>query len=351
MRAVVIARRPVLIACLLLAGCAPGASAHRPPGTQEDLTFTRTTPLARDEELARRALTPLTYEAIRQRMGATGIGLRESAVDLSKERFSVYVPGGAAPPRGWGLIVYVAPWPEPTRPRRWRPPLDRHALVFVSAERSGNESGILDRRLPLALLAHENVRARLPIDPERVYVAGFSGGGKVALAAALAYPDVFRGALLDAGSERIDGSAGIYVPPADLFRRFQRSRVVYATGEHDELNVRSDRDSRASLEERCVLDVEVQVARRLGHEPLDPAALDRALDALDRRRRLDGGALDRCNDRLAREVSSALARAEDAIRRGDRERATALLKDVDARYGGLAAPPILELEARRRAMP
>ncbi len=337
--------------CAVLGACAPGAGAHRPPGSQEDLTFSLVSPLASDGEMARRMLTPLTYAAIQQRLSASGTTLRTNPIDLSKERFSVYVPGGAPPPRGWGLLVYVPPWSEPTRPRRWRPALDRHALVFVAAERSGNDFDVLGRRLPLALLAYENVRARLPIDPERVYAGGFSGGGKVALAAALAYPDVFRGALLNAGSERIDGSAGIYLPPADLFRRFQRSRLVYATGEKDEFNVRSDGDSRASMQDLCVLDVEVLVAPRLGHEPLDAGALDRALDALDRRRPAGAAALERCNGRLAKEVSSALAEAEEAIRRGDRDRALARLKAADARYGGLAAPAILDLETRRRAMP
>jgi pimeloyl-ACP methyl ester carboxylesterase len=347
------ARAPLRAAflCAVLGACAPGAGPQRPPGSQEDLTFSLRSPLASDDELARRALTPLTYAALQQWLSASGTTLRRDPVDLSKERFSVYVPGGAPPPRGWGLLVYVPPWSEPTRPQRWRPALDRHALVFVAAERSGNDSDLLGRRLPLALLAYENVRARLPIDPERVYVGGFSGGSKVALAAALAYPDVFRGALLDAGSERIDGAAGIYVPPADLFRRFQRSRLVYATGEKDDFNVRSDADSRASMEDRCVLDVDLRVEPRLGHEPLDAAALARALGALDRRRRVDAAALERCNGRLAKAVASALAEAEEAIRRGDRDRALARLKAADARYGGLAAPAIVDLDARRRAMP
>ncbi len=338
----------VLAACALLAGCAPRADS-RPPGMQEDVTFTRDSPLATGDEIARRTLTPLTYAALEVRLDAQRKAL-ETAVDLPKERFSVYVPGGAPPPSGWGLLVYVPPWPDPTRPVRWRPALDRHALVFVAAERSGNDADVLSRRLPLALVAYENVRARLPIDPERVYVGGFSGGGKVALAAALAYPDVFRGALLDAGSERIDGEAGFYIPPADLFHRFQRSRLVLATGAGDEFNLRNDAESRASLEDRCVLDVEVMVAPRLGHEPLDASALDKALDALDRRRP-DRRGLERCNARLDREVASALDEAESAIARGDRDRALARLKSADARYGGLAAPRILELEARRRAMP
>lgn len=51
---------------------------------------------------------------------------------------------------------------------------------------------------------------------------GFSGGSRVAEIAALAYPDVFRGAILNAGADPIDGQDGIDKPPADLLRAFQR---------------------------------------------------------------------------------------------------------------------------------
>ncbi len=334
----------------LLAGCAPRARAPFAAGSQDEVAFTAYSTLATDAEIARRVLSPLTYDLVRRQLAASGRSLRERAVDLATERFSVYVPAGAPPPGGYGLLVFVWPASEPPRLRRWRLPLDRHGLVFVCARNAGNESAILDRRLPLAVLAAENVRARLPIDPERVYVGGFSGGARVALVAALAYPDVFRGALLEAGSDPIDGEKGIYVPPADLFRRFQRSRVVYATGAQDEDALQSEDASRASLRDRCVLDLDVLVAPRLGPEPLDALTLDRALDALDRRSP-DAGALVACNARLGREVASRLADAEAALARGDREGALARLKAIDARYGGLASPGIVELEARRRAAP
>jgi hypothetical protein len=72
---------------------------------------------------------------------------------------------------------------------------------------------------------------------------------------ALAYPDVFHGALLNAGSDPIGGEAGIYLPPAELFHRFQQTRLVYVTGESDELNLRDDQISRGSMRDWCVLDI------------------------------------------------------------------------------------------------
>ena len=331
----------------LAAACAHEPARPGPAGTAlDDAIFTAYSPLSRAEEIARRTLSPLVLAAGQRALAAGGRALVEQQIDLSTERFSVYVPAGDPPPQGYGLLVFVAPWQEASRPRRWRPPLDRHGIVFVAAAGAGNGEAILDRRLPLALLAWENVRVRWPIDPERTYVGGMSGGARVAEAVALAYPDVFRGALLHAGSDPLGGEAGHYLPPADLFRRFQATRLVFVTGAHDEENLDADRVSRSSMHEWCVFDVAVERPRRLAHEPLDAASLDRALQALDRRGPVDPGERARCEARIARELSERIGEVRAALARGDRRAARDRLEALDARYGGLAAPSSLELAAR-----
>lgn len=318
-----------------------------PPATQEqDVVFTRYSPLSRNEEIARRLLPPLTFRSGQQAMAARGEAFAEQPVDLANERFAVYVPAGTPPQRGYGLFVFVSPAPQAVQPRRWRAPLDRHRLIFVTAARSGNEAAVVERRIPLALLAYENVRARYPVDPDRVYVGGLSGGSRVAEKIALAYPDVFRGALLNAGSEPLGGERGMYLPPRDLFEKFQRSRLVFVTGADDQGNLEDDQITQASMKDWCVFDVDVQVAPRLGHQALDAASLDRALDALDERSPPDPERLARCNSRVHGELEGKLAEAEAAISRGDRDAARGQLRAIDARYGGLAAPEILELDTR-----
>lgn len=333
-----------------LGGCAQVALAQRPSGSLlQDVTFSRYSPLSRNAEIARRTLTPLTFRAAQQALLARGQTLREQPIDLAREKFTVYVPAAAPPKSGYGLLVFVAPWPEATRPNFWRPPLDRHGLIFVAAENSGNEVKVLDRRMPLALLAYENVRARYPLDPKRVYVGGLSGGSRVAEMTALGYPDVFRGALLNAGSEPIGGEQGMYLPPAELFEKFQQTRLVYVTGSQDDLNLHDDLISRDSMREWCVFNVEVREAPRLGHEPLDASSLNRALDALEQPSAVDAGKLLQCNASLQRELSSRLAEAEAAIARGDRRDARARIMAIDARYGGVAGKAILELDAKLAA--
>ena len=331
---------------LSAATCAHEQAPSGPAGTGlGGEVFTRYTPLSRAAEIARRTLTPLTVLHAEKAVEARGQALVEQQIDLARERFSLYVPAGSPPEHGYGLLVFVAPWSETTEPRRWRAPLDRHGLVFVAATGSGNETSILERRLPLALLAYENVRARYPLDPERIYVGGLSGGSRAAEVAALAYPDVFRGALLNAGSDPIGGERWRFLPPADLFHRFQETRLVYVTGDEDEVNLADDRVSQASMHEWCVLDVAIQHPRHKGHETLDPVSLDRALEALDQRKPDPEGRA-RCNARIERELAAKLAEVEAALSRGDRQAARAKLRAVDQRYSGLAAPASLELEAR-----
>ena len=335
-------------ALLLLLGACVRQPMAAPRAQTRDVIFTGYSPLSRTAEIGRRTLTPLTYRLGKIALAASGNVLREQQIDLPNEKFALYVPATPPPKDGFGLLVFVSPVPEPVRPVLWREALDRHDLILVSPANAGNDTSVLDRRLPLALLAYENVRALHPLDPKRVYVGGFSGGSRVAEVAALAYPDVFRGALLEAGSDPIGGEAGIYLPPAELFRQFQATRLVYVTGEKDQVNLLDDQASRTSMKDNCVFDIEVLVARRLGHDLLDPANLGRALDALDKRSPIDPAELERCNARVRRELDARLAEVEAAIARGDRDRALGLLRAIDGRYGGLAAPAILDLAVRLR---
>ena len=316
------------------------------PGTQSgllrDVVFTDYTPLSSNLELARRLLTPLNAASLPGRLASSGKTLAEQPIELSAERFIVYVP--PTPPReGYALLAFVPPWPQASLPRGWAAALDRQGVIFVSAARSGNEESVLARREPLALLGAHNIMQRYRVDPGRVYVGGFSGGARVAMRLALAYPDFFRGAILNAGSDPI-GSADIPLPPSDLFERFQSStRLVYLTGEHDDPHVADDAVSVQSMRHWCVFDLESFTIPRAGHEVADAAALSRALEALRARARPDAAKLARCRAALRTELAKGFERIDALIAGGRSRDAEPLLRTLDERFGGLAAPHSLEL--------
>jgi pimeloyl-ACP methyl ester carboxylesterase len=309
----------------------------------KDVTFADASAAASSAELARRLLTPLAYRRVAPHIGDA----RAMPLDVAKERFAVYVPEGAPPPNGYAVLVFIPPWSEAALPRDWPRILDRHGMIFVSAANSGNDADTLDRRIPLALLGYENIRRRYPIDANRVYVGGLSGGSRVALRVALAYPDLFRGALLTAGSDPVGGNNGLMIPPADLFRRFQDStRVVFLTGERDEVNVHNDLVAAKSLRAWCALDQETLTMPRRGHEIADAAGLERALRELEKPAPSDPLDLASCRAGIEQKLAADVADAEAAADRGENEQAVDAMNAIDARYGGLAADALAGIERR-----
>ncbi|KZC35493.1 UNVERIFIED_ORG: hypothetical protein RHOFW104R5_29520 [Rhodanobacter sp. FW104-R5] len=342
-RSIALLRSLLLVASAMVAAAPPLAAT----GLQQAARFADTTPLADSTELARRLLTPLSFQRLQRYLAAHAGTMRTQPLDPAQEKFAVHVPAGAPPAEGYGLLVFVPPWPQAALPQGWTQALDRHGLIFVSAANSGNAADVMDRRVPLALLAWANIRGRYPLDPARVYVGGFSGGSRVALRIALAYPDVFRGVLLEAGSDPI-GEPPVSLPPADLFRRFQQdTRLVYLTGGQDEAHLRMDVTSRQSMQEWCVAGGETVAMPWRGHEIAEPAALGHALDALARPAAADAGKLAACRARNDRALSSRLAEVAATLAHGAR----AQLDAIDSRYGGLAAAALLEWAARLDAKP
>ncbi len=334
----------VLLAALALLLLAP-QEACAESGLLRDVVFTDYTPLSSNPELARRALTPLTAARLPRRLASSGKAFAEQPIDLSTERFVVYVPA-SPPPHGYALLAFVPPWPEASLPRGWPSALDRQGVIFVSAARSGNDESVLARREPLALLAAYNIMQRYPVDPEHVYVGGFSGGARVAMRLALAYPDLFRGAFLNAGSDPI-GSADIPLPPRDLFQQFQSStRLVYLTGDRDDLHVADDAVSVQSMRHWCVFNLESFTTLLVGHTVADATALSRALDALRGRAAPDANKLARCRSALDMELTKSFERLEALIAGGRNQDAEQLLRKLDERFGGLAAPRSIELSQK-----
>lgn len=322
------------ISCCLLALvlALPAQAQSQAQGLQAGITFSQSTPLASDAELLHRIVTPIKAAPARNIAGLLQ--------DVSHETFAVSVPP-TKPASGYGLLVFVPPWDHSKMPEGWQDPLDDHGMIFVSADQSGNDKQVRTRRMPLAIIAAENIMRQYPVDPSRVFVAGFSGGAQVALRLALAYPDVFRGAILNSGSELI-GTADVPLPSTDLFHEFQtRSHIVYTTGDLDLQPYSKERGSVASLTDFCVAQITEITMWHKSHETADESDFSKALDALLAPAPPDSMA--DCRARLDVDVQTGLQKVESLIAAGDKAGAQSLLLDIDAKYGGLAAPKSVAL--------
>ena len=161
--------------------------------------------------------------------------------DIFKERFQLIIPESYSVRTNWGLFVWVSPGNSPKIPHDWEVALAGQKLLFIGAYNAGNERNAFDR-FRLAVDASHNIRQRFHVDPKRVYISGFSGGGRVASMLAVTYADIFTGAIpicgVDFYTDLPAGDGGTfgrsYIPDPSL-AALARNRGHFAliTGESD----------------------------------------------------------------------------------------------------------------------
>jgi pimeloyl-ACP methyl ester carboxylesterase len=166
------------------------------------------------------------------------------AYDIAKERFFVNVPAEYEPSGQWGVIVWSNAGRGGGGPKDFVEAAAKRKLIWVSPSNAGNDRGV-GARIGLALDAVFNLRQRYALDEKRTFIAGVSGGGKVSQMAAMAYPDVFDGAICCVGANwyrdiAVPGKANtawpatFHKPPAQFFAE-SRDHVAFVliTGEKD----------------------------------------------------------------------------------------------------------------------
>lgn len=330
-----------LLPTLLLCLASGSGDAGEPVGERRGVILSQPSPLAERAAFLDRALMPTTVDRMHRFERQSGQQATPVSLAAGDELADAYVPPNA-PARGYGVLVFVPPTPEWPVPRDYRKTLDAHGIIWIAARRSGNRQSVYDRRMPLALHALAWVEQRYPVDPDRRYIAGFSGGGRVAQRIALAWPDVFSGALLIAGSDPF-GENGTVLPDRALFARFQdHSRIVFATGMQDPPNRTHDQRTRETMTAFCVAHQFRHLQSRTDHWIPGKRGFARALRDLDTPRDPPPGQA-ACREALLAEVDAALAEVRALADAGRRVEAGERLAEVERRYGGLAAPASVQL--------
>jgi predicted esterase len=168
----------------------------------------------------------------------------EKDYDLSAESFEVNVPDSYKPGDGWGLFVWVSPGGRGNLHEGWRDVLQKHKLVWIGPNKIGNERAIWCR-MGLAIDAVHNMKKIYNIDPNRVYIAGASGGGRISSMLGVCYPDVFKGGMYIIGcnyyremtAPNTGGKVwhrGYAPPPAEILNQAKKNvSHVLLTGETD----------------------------------------------------------------------------------------------------------------------
>ena len=107
----------------------------------------------------------------------------------------------------------------------------------------------------------------------------------------------------------------------------------------------NDRESLDSMRQWCVFGVDAVSEPGIGHAMATPAALARALALLDGAKPSDPARLSACRSAIDTELQTRLQSVASLLAAGETLKAQQQLQQLDAHYGGLAAPRSVELAA------
>lgn len=113
--------------------------------------------------------------------------------DATRVKYFLHKPAKYDPKKAWPLILAISP--TPVGGMMFLPfatAAAKHDFFFACPNEAGNESNT-ETRGQKALDTLFDVRAKFNIDPEQIYVTGFSGGSRMASGMVLAFPGLFAG--------------------------------------------------------------------------------------------------------------------------------------------------------------
>ena len=225
--------------------------------------------------------------------------------DLKDETFEVYVPPDYTGKEPYGLLVWVNPGPSGRVHEPWTKVLDKHKVIWVGADNSGNNrAGWV--RLGMALDAAQHMPSAYNIDKDRIMVSGASGGGRCASMLDVAYPEVFTGGgiyVIGCNFYRIveitpptPGKPGTYYrrnfakPKGKLWDLATRNRShVFLTGDSDGNREQTEAYYNAAKKDGFKHVTYIQVPG-MGHSSPDAEWFEKAIVALEEGRRAAAGA-------------------------------------------------------------
>lgn len=189
--------------------------------------------------------------------------------------WKMYVPETYDADKPAGLMVYVSPGKKGTMPRKWRSVIDDENLIWISANKSGNEIAP-SRRLLYAVLGPQIASQNYEIDKDRIYLSGFSGGGKMASIVSIDFAHLFKGAIYICGALHWEKD------PPNLFEQIKANRYVFLSGDND-FNLESTMVVYRQYKKAGLSNVTMIRIRGMGHDNPDTKGFRKAINYLDGR--------------------------------------------------------------------
>ena len=117
-----------------------------------------------------------------------------SGYDSTAQTYELYVPKSLKKGESPGLILFISPGDGSTGLESLRKVCDDQKLIFASPHGAGNNTDTR-KRVRIVLDVLDDLRREYRVDPDRTYIAGFSGGGRIACAIGYSLPEYFGGVI------------------------------------------------------------------------------------------------------------------------------------------------------------
>jgi dienelactone hydrolase len=112
--------------------------------------------------------------------------------DSKTQTYDLFVPARKGAKTPLPLILYLSPGKDSGSGKVFARLAQARGLLYAAPLNAGNDCPSRQRvRIILDVL--DDVRRQFPVDPDRTYIAGFSGGGRIACEIAFALPELFGG--------------------------------------------------------------------------------------------------------------------------------------------------------------
>jgi len=185
--------------------------------------------------------------------------------DSRKQRYQLFVPKDYDAKEAWPLVVFISPGDDPLGWRFWQKPCQDLGMLFCAPYGAGNAVPV-DQRTRMVLDVFDDVRRRYQVDPDQTYIAGFSGGGRMACALAFALPEYFGGVVPVCGTNPLNKI------PALRHRVRDRLSVAFVTGSGD-FNRKENEDYMFPYFQDVGIRSRLWVVPKMGHSVPGPDVL------------------------------------------------------------------------------
>lgn len=133
-----------------------------------------------------------TFVASKQSLADPPAKLAGDGYDSTKQTYELFVPERKDPKKPLPAILFVSSGDEPSGWKSFETVCKDKGFVFIGVRGAGNNVPP-PKRVRIILDCLDDVRRQIPLDADRTYISGFSGGARIACAVAFALPEYFGG--------------------------------------------------------------------------------------------------------------------------------------------------------------